>query len=99
MKTVKIPLSLFERLCDFFENLEFRGILLDLYTPDFGQLYDELGAELRKKHDALVKREAFQAYKCAADPVQREAARRRYLDHAGIQPNCRSTEEIPDNYL
>lgn len=99
MKTVKIPLSLFELLCDFFDNMDIRAILCYLYNSDFVQLYDDLGTELRKKQDAMQRREAFSAYKAAADPDQREQLRREYLDRAGIDPICRSSAEIPDEYL
>lgn len=99
MKQVKISEELFNRLYDFFENLELHSILCDLYTPLYLQEYEELGSELRKKHDAMQRRETFSAYKAAADPDQREQLRREYLDRAGIDPNCRSSEEIPDEYL
>ena len=97
MKTVKIPLSLFDLLLDFFENLEFRSILLDLYTPDFLSLYDELGRELRGKHDAIVKHEIYSQYKNAMDPQQREEFRKKYLDAAEIPPGFRSSVEIKDD--
>lgn len=99
MKQVKISEELFNRLYDFFEDLDIRGILLDLYTPVFLLSYDELGSELRKKHDAMLRREKFSAYKGASDPDQREQMRREYLDHAGIDPNYRSLAEILDEYL
>ena len=97
MKTVKIPLSLFELLLDFFENLEFRSILMDLYTPDFLSLYDELGRELRRKHDAILKREIYSQYKNATDLKQREEFRKKYLDCAEIPHGFRSSVEIKDD--
>lgn len=100
MKQVKISEKLFNRLYYFFENLELESILCQSYIPLlYVQEYEEIGSELRKKHDAMQRRETFSAYKTASDPDQREQLRREYLDCAEIPEGFRTTEEVDSESL
>jgi len=50
--------------------------------------------EIRKKLDAKKRRQMFSDYKtAAAGSAERDNARQRYLDDAGVHPDWRSSDE------
>ena len=57
-------------------------------------LREEINAALTVKVDKMIARKLFTDYKQALTPEQREAARQRYLDHAQISPDFRTSSEI-----
>ena len=56
-------------------------------------LMEDINAALSDKVDKMIARKLFSEYKQAPTPEQREAARQRYLDHAQISSNFRSSVE------
>lgn len=75
-KTVQIPEELFIRLCRVY-----------LLGEDGHDLDIQKG--LQAKLDAITRRLDYETYKTAASQEDREAARQRYLDKAGIPDNWR----------
>lgn len=79
-KTVQIPYTLFTALL--------RYHLTDEPDPD-GDLQQEIEDGLSQKLNAVIRHELYTAYKSASDPAEREAARLKYLDEAGISSRWR----------
>lgn len=76
MKSIKIP----------------EGLFFDLYlfhVIDSDEPSEHIKAELEKKMDAMQRHETYTKYKTAGNKVDREVARKRYLDSAGIQQDFR----------
>ena len=65
--------------------------LLDDYELDEGTRKIAVRVEdaIRKKVEAMEKRNAYAEYKTAATDAERETARQKYLDLAGIHPDWR----------
>lgn len=49
----------------------------------------EIKKELGKKLDALVRHEKYTRYKMSKDPIERETARKEYLDAIGMNNDFR----------
>ena len=63
-------------------------------NPEIQAICERLKPELNVKMEARNRRESFTAYKKAAPgTANREQARQKYLDSAGIHKNWRSSEE------
>lgn len=73
MQNVQIPAELFIRLIRFFDH-----------TADSPQDAAEIRRLLDEKLDRMISRQLYTDSKTAVTPEDREAARQRYLDRAGI---------------
>ena len=83
-KNIMLPFSLF---IDLFRLI----ILLDDYDLDYKTrtMVIHLEDALNKKLDAIQKREVYTEYKMASTDEEREQARQKYLDLAGIHRDWR----------
>ena len=82
----------------------FVSILQYFLTPDLDEdtqreLFDYISNEVNEKLDKMVARELFSKYKTATTSEQREQARRKYLDHKGIQSAWRTDTEVKDENI
>jgi len=70
--------------------------LLDghINDPQLDELRSKIESQIEAKIEALKKREAFTKYKSSGQGSEREAARKEYLDLAGIHKDWRSQKEI-----
>ena len=82
MKQVQIDIELF---CDLYEYF--------CENHAEGDVTSDIWKELESKMDKLIAHELFSEYKRAPTPEERETARRKYLDHAGISKKFRTDEE------
>jgi hypothetical protein len=76
MKNVQIPQELFMSLTRYF-----------LLGQE--ELRSEIEKGLEQKLDAMVKRELYTKYKTAPTEAEKEEARQKYLDKAGMQRGFR----------
>lgn len=79
MRTINIPIDLF--------GLLVRYHILGIQSPEDG---DAIRRGLQAKLDAMERRDAYTQSKIAATPEEREAARIKYLDLAGIHEDWRT---------
>lgn len=77
-KSVQIPLETFIRL--------YKLICMDVGTEDDLQAVKSV---LEGKFDALVRRDTYTAYKTSSTDEEREQARQKYLDIAGVPEDFR----------
>jgi len=64
-------------------------------NPDMEAVRARVESEIAKKMGSQKRREMFSGYKTSAPgSSERESARQKYLDGAGIHPDWRSAEEI-----
>lgn len=78
------------------------GLFIDIcgyFLRDDTQLASGIREQLQEKCDRLISRELFSRYKRTATSAEREAARREYLDHRGILPDFRTSDEVPTDKL
>ena len=82
---------------DFLRDTYRLVALLDgrIDDPALEDLRIKVQIEIEKKLDAQKRRESFSEYKtAAAGSLDRESARRKYLDDAGVHPDWQSPNEI-----
>lgn len=91
MKTVQIPVDLFDNLCLYFSE-DFR----QLTSEEQHKLHNSVVTGLITKADAMNRREAYTKYKTAEPGQSREFYREVYLDMAGIHKDWRSDIEEPN---
>lgn len=88
MKNIQIPQSLFYDLIRYF-----------VFNNEDPDVYKRICDEINKKVDKIVAHNLFTAYKTATSPVERENARKEYLDHIGILDAFRSPTEVKNEDL
>lgn len=82
-KSIQIDYKLFCDICNYF---------FDENAPqDFET--DEIRRQLNEKIEKIINRELFSKYKRTPTGVEREKARKEYLDHKGILEDFRSDSE------
>ena len=90
MANILLPVEFINEVYKFTALLD--GHIDDLYLED---LRSKIEKKIETKIEALHRRAAFTRYKSAdLGSAEREAARREYLDQAGIHADWQSQKEI-----
>ena len=84
-KQIQIPDTLWIDIMKFFALLD--GEQID---EPYKSLAREIQRQIDAKNERIERRKNFTAYKTAADDTEREKAREKYLDSAGIRQSFRS---------
>lgn len=81
---------------DFVNEVYRLVALLDgrINDPQLEEIRSKIERQIEIKVEALKKREAFTKYKSAEQGGEREAARKGYLDMAGIHKDWQTQKEI-----
>lgn len=85
-KSIQIDVDLFCDLLDYFYSDELQ---------DMGLLADKIRIKLDSKLDKIIARELFSRYKRMPIGIERELARKAYIEHKGIFEDYRSECECP----
>ena len=86
MKNVQIPVEMFLRIARYF--------YLEDSSPE---LHRTIRIDVEHKIDALMRHQYYTDYKQADSDQEREKARQKYLDAAGIQESFRWDQDWDNN--